>query len=80
MLLCVVGSCCAKFETGKTFSPVQTDATLEELLHPFARSLGTDRIKAMSRSFTEGKKSRSSLLILQNRKRRTFHFKDDNGK
>ena len=25
-LLYVVGSCCAKFETGKTFSPVQTDA------------------------------------------------------
>ena len=28
MLLRVVGSCCAKFETGKTFSPVQTDITL----------------------------------------------------
>ena len=26
MLLRLVGSCCAKFETGKTFSPVQTDA------------------------------------------------------
>ena len=27
-LLDVVGCCCAKFETGLTFSPVQTDATL----------------------------------------------------
>ena len=27
-LLHVVGCCCAKFETGQTFSPVQTDATL----------------------------------------------------
>ena len=26
-LLCVVGSCCKKFETGQTFSYVQTDAT-----------------------------------------------------
>ena len=26
-LLCVVESCCAKFETGQTFSYVQTDAT-----------------------------------------------------
>ena len=47
MLLCVVGSCCAKFETGQTFSCVQTDATTPtivgqqcwELLRPFARSL-----------------------------------------
>ena len=47
MLLCVVGSCCAKFETGQTFSHVQTDATTRnivgqrcwELLRPFARSL-----------------------------------------
>ena len=39
--------CCAKFETGKTLRPVQTDATLLadksqhycwELLHPFARN------------------------------------------
>ena len=43
----VVACCCAKFETGHTFSPVQTDATLLannsqhcwELLRPFARSL-----------------------------------------
>ena len=28
MLLRVVGSCCAKFETGKTLSPAQTDVTL----------------------------------------------------
>ena len=27
-LLHVVGSCCAKFETGQTFSYLQTDATL----------------------------------------------------
>ena len=27
MLLCVVGSCCTKFETDQTFSYVQTDAT-----------------------------------------------------
>ena len=27
-MLRVVGSCCAKFETGQTFSPVQTDSTL----------------------------------------------------
>ena len=27
MLLRVVGSCCAKFETGQTFRYVQTDAT-----------------------------------------------------
>ena len=47
MLLNVVACCCAKFETGDTFSPVQMDATLLannsknywELLRPFARSL-----------------------------------------
>ena len=47
MLLDVVACCCAKFETGQTFSPVQTDATLLpynaqhcwELLRPFGRSL-----------------------------------------
>ena len=46
-LLHVVGCCCAKFETGRTFRPVQTDRTLLafnsqhcwELLRPFARSL-----------------------------------------
>ena len=46
MLLRVVGSCCAKFETGQTFIYVQTDATTPnivgqqcwELLRPFARS------------------------------------------
>ena len=46
-LLHVVGCCCAKFETGHNFSPVQTDARLFannsqhcwELLRPFARSL-----------------------------------------
>ena len=36
-LLHVVGSCCAKFESGQTFSYVQTDAA--SLLRPFARSL-----------------------------------------
>ena len=47
MLLHVVGCCCAKFETGQTFSTVQTGATLLankswrcwELLRPFARNL-----------------------------------------
>ena len=46
MLLDVVACCCAKFETGQTFSPVQTGATMLasksrhcwELLRPFARS------------------------------------------
>ena len=50
MLLDVVACCCAKFETGQTFSPVQTNATLVvnksqhclELLRPFARSLKCD--------------------------------------
>ena len=52
-LLHVVASCCAKFETNQTFSPVQTDATLLakksqhcwELLNPFARSF-INKIKA----------------------------------
>ena len=47
MLLDVVACCCTKFETGRTFSPEQTDATLLannsqhcwELLRPFACSL-----------------------------------------
>ena len=47
MLLRVVMSCCAKFETGQTLNYVQTDATIpnnagqrcSELLCPFARSL-----------------------------------------
>ena len=47
ILLHGVGCCCAKFETGQTFRPVQTDATLLaynsqhcwELLRPFACSL-----------------------------------------
>ena len=51
MLLDVVACCCAKFETGQTFRPVQTDATLLaynsqhcwELLRPFARSLTCSR-------------------------------------
>ena len=37
MLLRVVGSCCAKLETGQTFSYVQTDATLLAY-NSFARS------------------------------------------
>ena len=49
ILFHVVESCCAKFETGQTFSSVQTDATLMaknpshywELLRPFARSVKT---------------------------------------
>ena len=41
---CVLhGSCCAKFETGQTFSYVQTEATTHQqcwhLLRPFAHSL-----------------------------------------
>ena len=48
MLLRVVGSCCAKFEAGQTFSYVQTDVTTPiiivghqcwESLHPLARCL-----------------------------------------
>ena len=44
MLLDVVACCCAKFETGQTFRPVQTDATLladnsQLFLRPFALSL-----------------------------------------
>ena len=47
MMLDVVACCCTKFETGHTFSPVQTDAKLLannsqhcwEVLRPFARSL-----------------------------------------
>ena len=48
-LLHVVGCSCAKFETGQTFSPVQTDTTFGrpttankepwEMLRPFARSM-----------------------------------------
>ena len=36
----VVGSCCTKFETGQTFSYLQTDETtpnMLQLLHPLAR-------------------------------------------
>ena len=47
IILRVVGSCCATFETGQTFSPVQTNAAFlannsqhfRELLRPFARRL-----------------------------------------
>ena len=46
-MLMDVGCCCAKFETGQTFNPVEMDATLLaynsqyrwELLPPLARSL-----------------------------------------
>ena len=34
MLLCVAGSCCAKFETGQMFSCVQTDATTPNIVGP----------------------------------------------
>ena len=34
MLLSVVGSCCAKFETGRTFIYVQTDATTPNIVGP----------------------------------------------
>ena len=64
----------------KLLAPCKRTQHCWELLHPFARSLRTDRIKAMSRSFTEGKNSRSSLFILESRKQRTFHFNDDNVK
>ena len=40
MFLNVVACCCAKFETGQTFNPVQTDTTF---LHPFARTLRVTR-------------------------------------
>ena len=40
MFLNVVACCCATFETGQTFNPVQTDTTL---LHPFARTLRVTR-------------------------------------
>ena len=48
-LLPVVGCCCAKFETGQTFSYVQTDATtpnnvgscLPTVFHPFAHGFIT---------------------------------------
>ena len=43
-MLALVGTCCVQFETGQTFRPMQTDATLLannaqqccELLRPFA--------------------------------------------
>ena len=34
MLLPVVGSCCAKFVTGQTFSYMQTDATTPNIVRP----------------------------------------------
>ena len=34
MLLCVVWSCCANFETGQNFSHVQTDATAHNIVAP----------------------------------------------
>ena len=34
LLLRVVGSCCPKFETGETFSYVQTDATAHNIVDP----------------------------------------------
>ena len=51
-----VGCCCAKFETGQTFTLVQTNATLLaynsqhcwELLRPFARSLNVRSQKRIS--------------------------------
>ena len=55
MLLDVVAGCCAKFETGQTFSPVQTEATLLaynsqrwELLRPIARSLTRASLLALN--------------------------------
>ena len=33
-LLHVVGSCCAKFETGQTLSPVETDARTPHIVGP----------------------------------------------
>ena len=54
MLLDVVARCCAKFETGQTFSPVQTDACW---LRPFTLSLSLQRIET---TFLQ-----SSKLVLQ---------------
>ena len=34
MLLCVVGSCCTKFETGQTFSHMQMDTTTLNIVGP----------------------------------------------
>ena len=33
---CIVGSCCAKFETGQTLSYAQTDANIPNNVRPFA--------------------------------------------
>ena len=62
MLLRVVGSCCAKFETGQTFSYMQTDVTTPNIvascwptmLRPFApgsrlRSHGTGRFSTVEK-------------------------------
>ena len=43
-LLHVVGCCCAKFETGQTFSPVQTDATLLRVDAPVCTGLKVTNI------------------------------------
>ena len=78
-----VACCCVLLGVlAQSFKPVKLSAPSKraqhcwELLHPFVRSVRIDRIKAMSRSFTEGKKSRSSLFILENRKRRMFRYLD----
>ena len=67
MLLDVVACCCVKFETGQTFSPVQTGATMLasksqhcwELLRPFARSFTLRPIH--TKGFAPGTRSRGTL-------------------
>ena len=44
MLLRVVGSCCAKFETGQTFSYTQTHGTSPKTAAPVSTGLYSDKM------------------------------------
>ena len=60
MLLRVVGSCCAKFETGKTFIPVHTDAT--------QRARNPGRVCSFSKKENEERFTLKTIMINNERK------------
>ena len=66
MLVRVVGSCCAKFETGKPFSPVQTDAT--------QRARNPGRVCSFSKKENEERFTLKTIMINNERKGQLFLF------
>ena len=85
MLLCVVGSCCTKFETDQTFSYVQTDATTSNnagsccvRFHVLLKVPTIDTSKDTKKTINEQKKNFHTLTTVR-RKARRKALRENNG-